>query len=85
LTVTPESNGTRELSGVPRGLEQRVSALKITATADGTIRSMTIEETDGVTNRFTFSGEADNVPAPNAAFVFTPPPGVHVVTGEPPV
>ena len=46
---------------------------------------MTIEETDGVTNQFTFSGEAGNVPAPNAAFVFTPPAGVHVVEGDPPV
>lgn len=85
LTVTAEGDGTWELSGVPKGLEQRVSALKITATADGTIQSMTIEETDGVTNRFTFSGEADNVPAPNTSFVFTAPPGVHVVTGEPPM
>lgn len=85
LTVTGRGNGMWELSGVPKGLEQRVRLLEITATADGTIREMTIEETDGVTNRFTFSGEADNVPAPNAAFVFTPPPGVHVVTGEPPV
>jgi outer membrane lipoprotein carrier protein len=85
LTVTPQGNGTWELAGVPKGLEQRVKALKITATADGTIQSMTIEETDGVTNRFLLSGEADNVPAPNASFVFVPPPGVHVVTGEPPV
>jgi outer membrane lipoprotein carrier protein len=85
LTVTPQGNGTWELAGVPKGLEQRVKALKITATADGVIQSMTIEETDGVTNRFLLSGEADNVPAPNASFVFVPPPGVHVVTGEPPV
>ncbi|HEX4038903.1 MAG TPA: outer membrane lipoprotein carrier protein LolA [Acidobacteriaceae bacterium] len=85
LTVTPGANGTWQLSGVPKGLEQRVSALKIAATADGTIQSMTIEETDGVTNRFTFTGEADNVPAPNSSFVFTPLPGVRVVTGEPPV
>jgi outer membrane lipoprotein carrier protein len=85
LTVTPAGNGRWELRGVPKGLEQRVSALKITVTADGVIREMTIEETDGVTNRFTFSGEADNVPAPNPAFVFTPPPGVRVVTGEAPV
>lgn len=85
LTVTPLANGTWELAGVPKGLEQRVRALRITATADGTIRSMSIEETDGVTNRFNFSGEADNVPAPNASFVFKPPPGVHVVTGESPM
>jgi outer membrane lipoprotein carrier protein len=85
LTATPDGKGNVVLSGVPKGLEQRVSALKITAAADGTIRSMTIEETDGVTNRFEFSGEAGNVPASNATFVFVPPPGVHVVQGEPPV
>jgi outer membrane lipoprotein carrier protein len=85
LTVSPDGNGNLVLSGVPKGLEQRVSALKIMAGPDGTIRSMTIEETDGVTNRFEFSGEAGNVPAPNAAFVFVAPAGVHVVEGEPPV
>ncbi len=83
--VSCDGGGMCELSGVPKGLEQRVSSLKITATADGTIRSMTIEETDGVTNQFEFSGEADNVPAPDSAFVFVPPAGVHVVEGEPPV
>jgi outer membrane lipoprotein carrier protein len=85
LTVTPQANGTWELAGVPKGLEQRVRSLRITADPNGTIRSMSIEETDGVTNRFAFSGEADNVPASNASFVFTPPPGVHVVTGESPM
>jgi outer membrane lipoprotein carrier protein len=85
LHVSCDGGGTCGLSGVPKGLEQRVSALKITAAADGTIRLMTIEETDGVTNQFTFSGEAGNVPAPNTAFVFLPPAGVHVVEGDPPV
>jgi outer membrane lipoprotein-sorting protein len=46
---------------------------------------MTIDETDGVSNRFEFSGEAGNVPASDTNFVFVPPPGVHVVEGEPPV
>lgn len=85
LTAAPDGNGGWVLSGVPKGLEQRVSALKIDAGPDGTIRSMTIEETDGVTNQFTFSGEAGNVPAPNTAFVFLAPAGVHVVEGDPPI
>lgn len=85
LKATPAGNGDFVLAGVPKGLEQRVAALKITATPDGTIRGMTIEETDGVTNSFDFSGELDNAPAPNTAFVFAPPAGVHVVTGMPPV
>jgi len=85
LTVTDAGSGLFVLAGVPKGLEQRVASLKITATSDGTIRAMTIEETDGVTNAFAFSGEADNVPAPGSAFVFLPPPGVHVVTGMSPM
>jgi outer membrane lipoprotein carrier protein len=85
LTAAPDGKGNVVLSGVPKGLEQRVSALRIAASPDGTIHSMTIEETDGVTNRFEFSGEAGNVPASNVAFVFVAPAGVHVVEGEPPV
>lgn len=85
LKASCDGSGTCELSGVPKGLEQRVSSLQITAAADGTIRAMTIEETDGVTNRFEFSGEAANVPASDQEFVFVAPPGVHVVMGEAPV
>ncbi|HEX4004898.1 MAG TPA: outer membrane lipoprotein carrier protein LolA [Acidobacteriaceae bacterium] len=85
LTVRPDGSGNSVLAGVPKGLEQRVSSLKIVAAADGTIRSMEIDETDGVQNRFDFSGELGNAPAPNSAFVFSAPAGVHVVTGEPPV
>lgn len=85
LHIVSESGGATVLSGVPKGLEQRVSALKITAAADGTIRGMEIDETDGVVNSFDFSGELANAPAPASSFVFTPPPGVHVVTGEAPV
>jgi outer membrane lipoprotein carrier protein len=85
LHATCDSSGTCVLTGTPKGLEQRVSAMKITAQADGTIRQMEIDEADGVVNQFDFSGELANAPAPASAFVFTPPPGVHVVTGEPPV
>jgi outer membrane lipoprotein carrier protein len=85
LQAACDSSGTCVLSGTPKGLEQRVSAMKITAQADGTIRQMEIDETDGVVNQFDFSGELGNAPAPDSAFTFTPPPGVHVVEGEPPV
>jgi outer membrane lipoprotein carrier protein len=85
LHATCDGSGTCVLTGTPKGLEQRVSAMKITAQTDGTIRQMEIDETDGVVNQFDFSGELANAPAPASAFVFTPPPGVHVVTGEPPV
>ena len=85
LKATCDGSRTCVVTGMPKGLEQRVSAMKITAAADGTIRQMEIDETDGVVNQFDFSGELANAPAPPSSFVFTPPPGVHVVTGEPPV
>jgi outer membrane lipoprotein carrier protein len=85
LRAIPAGNGNYLLTGVPKGMEQRVSELKIEAQADGTIRGMSIVETDGVTNSFDFSGELANAPAADSAFVFTAPPGVHIVDGEPPV
>ena len=58
--MTPAGNGEFVLAGVPKRLEQRIASLKLTVTPEGTIQGMTIEETDGVTNSFTFSGEVDN-------------------------
>lgn len=85
LRMSPQPGGEYELTGVPKGMEQRLSELKLMVTADGTIRQMSIVESDGVTNTFDFSGEQENAPAPEGDFVFTPPPGVHVVDGTPPV
>lgn len=85
LTMAPAGNGLYTLSGVPKGLEKRVSSFTITVTADGLIRSMKIDQTDGVRNTFLFSNEAPNAPAPDSAFVFTAPAGVQVVDGMPPV
>jgi outer membrane lipoprotein carrier protein len=85
IAIAPAANGNFTLTGIPRGLEKRVASFSVTATADGAIRSLRVEETDGITNTFTFSGEAANVPAPDASFVFYPPAGVNVVNGMPPV
>jgi outer membrane lipoprotein carrier protein len=85
LAISRQSDGTYLLTGIPKGLEKRVAAFSVTATADGVIQSMRVEETDGITNSFTFTGENPNAAAPDAAFVFTPPAGVNVVEGMPPV
>jgi outer membrane lipoprotein carrier protein len=85
ITISPSTNGDYTLTGIPQGLEKRVAAFSVTASTDGVIRAMRVEETDGITNSFSFSGEAVNVPAPDASFVFNPPPGVHIVNGMPPV
>jgi outer membrane lipoprotein carrier protein len=85
LAIDPDGNGMYTLTGIPRGLEKRVAELSITATAEGVIQSMQVEETDGVRNTFVFSDEKPNAAAPDSAFVFTPPDGVQVVDGLSPV
>lgn len=85
LSASPNADGTWTLTGVPRGLEKRVSSFSITANAEGVILSMQIDETDGVRNIFTFSNQQPNAPASNSDFVFTPPAGVTIVDGMPPV
>lgn len=85
LSIAPTANGDYTLTGIPRGLEKRVSSFSITATPQGVIQSMQIDETDGVRNTFRFSDEQPNTPAPSSDFVFTPPAGVRVVDGMPPV
>jgi outer membrane lipoprotein carrier protein len=85
IAIAPAAGGNYTLTGIPRGLEKRVASFSVTASPDGVIRSMRVEETDGIINTFSFSGEAGNVPAPDTSFVFDPPPGVKVVNGMPPV
>jgi outer membrane lipoprotein carrier protein len=85
LAIDPDGNGVYTLTGIPRGLEKRVASFSVTATAEGVIQSMQVEETDGVRTAFVFSNEKPNVPASDSEFVFTPPAGVRVVDGMPPV
>ncbi|HMF65883.1 MAG TPA: outer membrane lipoprotein chaperone LolA [Edaphobacter sp.] len=84
LTVTPEGSGFR-IAGVPKGMEQRVKLLTLGVTAMGAIERMRLEEVDGAVTEFAFSGMQENVPVKNEDFVFTPPAGVTVVDGLPPI
>lgn len=84
LTLSTTSAGL-ELSGVPRGMENRVEKIALGVNADGAIHSMIIDETDGAQTAFTFKESQANAPAPDTDFVFHPPPGIPVVEGPPPV
>ncbi len=84
LTVTPEGPGF-SISGVPKGMAQRIKLLTLGVTAAGAIERMRLEEVDGALTEFTFTGIQENVPVKNADFVFTPPAGVTIVDGLPPI
>jgi len=72
------------LSGIPKNLQQRVSSLEFTVTADGVIEAIKIEEVDGAVSKFAFTGEVPNPPAADADFVFQPPAGTSIVDGSAP-
>jgi outer membrane lipoprotein carrier protein len=84
LTLSSTADGF-ELSGVPKGMENRVEKIVLGVNSEGVIHSMSITETDGAQTSFTFKDSQANAPAPDADFVFHPPPGVPVVDGLPPV
>lgn len=84
LTVTPDGAGFR-ITGVPKGMEQRVKMLTLDVTAAGAIETMRLEEVGGAVTEFTFSNMEEDVPMKNSDFVFSPPAGVTIVKGLPPV
>ena len=46
---------------------------------------MRIVEKDGAETSFVFSDIHENVPTPDSDFEFTPPPGVTIFDGAPPI
>jgi outer membrane lipoprotein carrier protein len=84
LTLSTTDAGL-QLSGVPKGMHNRVEKVVLGVSADGIIHSMVINETDGAQTAFTFKDSQADAPAPDTDFVFHPPPGVPVVDGLPPV
>ena len=85
LTIHPVANGEFALGGQPKGQEERVRRITLTVTAEGVIHGIEIEEVDGALTRFAFTNEEPDARVPALTFRFTPPPGVPVVDGLPPV
>lgn len=84
LNTVPDGTNFR-ITGVPKGMAQRVHMLSLTVTPTGLIQAMRIEETDGATTDFIFTDQQENAAIPPSEFTFTPPSGVTVVSGEPPI
>jgi outer membrane lipoprotein carrier protein len=85
LKLEGAANGLYKLSGLPKGQENSVTRLELTVTAAGAISSLEVQEVDGATTRFTFTGEQPDAAIPAETFHFTPPAGVPVVDAMPPV
>lgn len=85
LQIASAENGAYTLSGIPKNMEQRIASFTITASANGIIQFMRIEETDGAINTFAFSDEQPDTAATDADFVFHAPAGTHIIEGTPPL
>lgn len=84
LSVAPVAGGY-SLSGTPKGMEKRIRAVFLTVNKEGVIHNLQIDETSGAITSFAFSDMQEDVPAPDSAFQFTPPPGVPLVNGAAPM
>jgi outer membrane lipoprotein carrier protein len=84
LATTPVGSNFR-ITGVPKGMAQRVRLLTLVVTPTGVIQSMKIEETDGAVTEFTFTAIEENVPIAASNFTFNPPPGVPITNAAAPI
>ncbi len=84
IHVVPNAAGDL-ISGIPKGMQTRVKQLSLQVTSAGAITAMKLEEIDGATTEFTFTDMQENVQTRDTDFIFTPPAGVTVITGAPPI
>jgi outer membrane lipoprotein carrier protein len=84
LRTSPDGTNFR-ITGVPKGMAQRVHLLTLVVTPVGIIQSMKIEETDGALTDFTFTGIEEDIPVKASDFTFTPPANIPIVDGQSPI
>jgi outer membrane lipoprotein carrier protein len=84
LATSPDGASFR-ITGVPKGMAQRVHLLTLIVTPSGAIERLKLEETDGASTEFTFSNLEEDIPLPATDFIFTPPTGIPIVSAQPPI
>jgi outer membrane lipoprotein carrier protein len=80
--VQPLVAGDIVLRGVPKGMGDRVSQVRLEITPDFHISRIEIEEVDGGITEYRFSHQKENVPVEDARFRFQPPAGVETIEGD---
>jgi outer membrane lipoprotein carrier protein len=80
--VTPLIPGDVVLRGVPKALATRVNQVMLEVTPDSRIARIIVEAGDGTETEYRFSEQKENVAISGQNFLFTPPPGVEVISGE---
>jgi outer membrane lipoprotein carrier protein len=84
MTTAADGAGFR-ISGVPKGMSQRLRLLTLIVSTTGAIERMRLEETDGAVTEFTFTDIEENVSVKASDFTFAAPPGVPIIDGAAPI
>jgi outer membrane lipoprotein carrier protein len=83
LVSDPDAaQGDFVLSGIPKGMEDRVQEARLEVTSGGEIVRITLEELDGSYTEFRFRNQKENVQLSDAKFKFKPPAGVEVMEAK---
>jgi outer membrane lipoprotein carrier protein len=83
--ATAASGPNSTITGVPRGMAQRIHLLTLIVSSTGVIQGMKIEEAGGAITEFTFTGIEEDIPTKPSDFTFTPPANLPIVNGESPI
>ncbi|HXZ79635.1 MAG TPA: outer membrane lipoprotein chaperone LolA [Terriglobales bacterium] len=74
-----EQAGNVVLSGVPKGMEDRISRVLLEVTPQDRIVRLSLLEVDGASTEFRFTSQKENLTVADQQFRFSPPEGVGVV------
>jgi outer membrane lipoprotein carrier protein len=80
--IQPLAAGDVVLRGVPKGMGDRVTQVRLEITPDSRISRIEIEEVDGGVTEYRFSQLKENITVEDARFRFTPPAGVETIEGD---
>lgn len=86
LSIAPDAKplqaGNVVLRGVPKGMEDRVSQVRLEISPESRISRIEIEQVDGGITEYRFSGQKENIPVEDSRFRFSPPAGVETIEGD---
>jgi outer membrane lipoprotein carrier protein len=77
--VAPLAGGDVVLRGAPKVMADRVNHILLEITPESWIRRIVIEEADGATTEYRFSGEKEDLKIADQRFEFSVPNGVEVI------
>ncbi|HZU21810.1 MAG TPA: outer membrane lipoprotein carrier protein LolA [Terriglobales bacterium] len=80
--VPPMAPNDVLLRGRPKAMADQVQDVVLEINPAGQIVRLAIHSTDGSTTEFGFSNIRENAPLADSEFMFSPPPGVEVITSK---